>query len=97
MRHRPLTYRAQTVFDYHMVKPPQVVRKAQLDNIALVPASLLSHKEKYKTITSNLPKGGVLICETEQKPQISRILSQVAAFLREKGHVVRILPYSVVI
>ncbi len=42
----------------------------------------------------NLPKSGVLICETEQKPRTSWILSQVAALLQEKGHVVRILPYS---
>jgi hypothetical protein len=48
----------------------------------------------YLTITSNLPKGGILICETPQKPRISRILEQVAAFLREQGHVVKTLPYS---
>jgi hypothetical protein len=68
-----------------------------MDNIALVPASLLSHKDKYQTIAGNLPRGGVLICEMPRQPRIARILSQVATFLREKGHVVRILPYSVVV
>ncbi len=81
---------------YTIEDPPKALKRAQADNFALVPASLLlEEKDKYQTITGNLPRGGVLICETEQKPRISRILSRVAAFLREKGHVVRILPYSV--
>jgi hypothetical protein len=89
MTHYPLPYR--------ITKPPQAFRKAQLDNIALVPASLLSQKGKYQTIASNLPKGGILICETPHKPRIARILLQVAAFFREKGHIVRILPCSVLV
>jgi hypothetical protein len=45
---------------------------AILGNIALVPASLLLHKpEKYQTIANNLPKGGVLICQTDKKQRIS--------------------------
>jgi hypothetical protein len=88
----------QLKLPYHIVAPPKAVRKARLDNIALVPASLLvTNQGKYQTITDNLPRGGVLICETPQQPQIARILNRVAAFLREKGHVVRVLPYSVVV
>ncbi len=88
----------QQSLPYHITRPPAAVRNTKMDNIALVPASLLvEEKDKYQTIAGNLPRGGVLICETEQKPRISRILSRVAEFLREKGHVVRILPYSVVV
>lgn len=87
----------QLILPYHITKPPRAIRKAQLDNISLVPASLLTHKGKYQTITNNLPVGGVLICETPQRPRISRILSQVATFLREKGHVVLVLPYSLLV
>jgi len=82
---------------YKIGDPPKAIKQAQLDNISLVPASLLTHKGKYQTITNNLPVGGVLICETPQKPRISRILSQVATFLREKGHVVLVLPYSLLV
>lgn len=83
---------------YTIGDPPKALKKARvLDNISLAPASLLFHKNKYQAIASNLPKGGVLICETPQQPRISRILSQVAEFLREKGHMVRILPYSVIV
>ncbi len=82
---------------YTIGDPPQALKRAQMDNISLVPASLLSHKDKYQTIAGNLPRGGVLICETPAAPRIARILDLVASFLREKGHVVRILPYSVVV
>ncbi len=69
-----------------------------MDNIALVPASLLvGENNKYQTIINNLPKGSVLICETPQKPRISRILEQVAASLREQGHFVKTLPYSMLV
>ena len=79
---------------YHIGRPPRAIRKAKLDNIALVPASLLPRKGKYQTIANNLPNGGVLICQTEQKHRISAILENVAAFFRQNGHFVKTLPYS---
>ena len=79
---------------YHIGRPPRAIRKAKLDNIALVPASLLPRKDKYQTIANNLPKGGVLICQTEQKHRISAILENVAAFFRQNGHFVKSLPSS---
>ena len=82
---------------YRIGNPPKALRKARLDNIALVPASLLFQKGKYQTIANNLPGEGVLICETGQKEQISRILEQVAAFFRQNGHFVRTLPYSLLL
>ena len=81
---------------YHIGKPPRAIRKAKLDNIALVPASLLFKKGKYQTIANNLPGRGVLICQTEKKERISHILEHVAAFLRKRGHFVRMLPYSLI-
>jgi len=61
------------------------VRKAKLDNIALVPASLLYRKGKYQTIANNLPGRGVLICETNKKERISHILNSVATLGQSKG------------
>jgi hypothetical protein len=83
-------------FPYQFGNPPKALRKAKLDNIALVPASLMSQKGKYQTIANNLPGHGVLICHTEKQEQISHILERVATFFREKGHFVRTLPYSVI-
>ena len=79
---------------YRIVRPPKALRKAKLDNIALVPASLLSRKGKYQTIANNLPGRGVLICRTEKKERISHILERVADFFRQRGHFVKTLPYS---
>ena len=79
---------------YQVTRPPRAIRKARLDNIALVPASLLFQKGKYQTIANNLPRQGVLICEAVKKEQISHILDSVADFFRQNGHFVRTLPYS---
>ncbi len=83
---------------YHIQigKPPRAIRKAKLDNIALVPASLLFRKGKYQTIANNLPGQGVLICETHKKGQTSLILERVADFFRQRGHFVKTLPYSLI-
>jgi hypothetical protein len=87
-------FRQAGTFPYHMSNTPQALKKAKLDNIALVPALLLLQKGKYQTIANNLPGQGVLICLAEKKERISRILEHVAAFFRQRGHFVRMLPYS---
>ena len=88
----------QMSLPYHIVEPPEAVRKARLDNIALVPASLLSRKGKYQTIANNLPGRGVLICETtNKKERITHILERVATFFRQRGHFVKTLPYSLLL
>ena len=82
---------------YRITNPPATLRKARLDNIALVPASLLFKKGKYQTIANNLPGRGVLICQSDKKEHLSPILERVADFFRQKGHFVRMLPYSLLI
>ncbi len=86
----------QLALPYQIVKPPKAVRKAKLDNVTLVPASLLPRKGKYQKIANNLPTGGVLICETHKQQRLANILKRVASWLRENGHVVRTLPYSLI-
>jgi hypothetical protein len=73
---------------------PRAIRKAKLDNIALVPASLLPLKGKYQTIANNLPGQGVLLCQIDNTERITHILERVAAFFRQNGHFVKTLPYS---
>ncbi len=85
------------LYHIHIGKPPRAIRKAKFDNIALVPASLLSRKGKYQTIANNLPGRGVLICRNEKKERISRILDSVATFFRQNGHFVRTLPSSLLL
>ncbi len=65
---------------YHIQigKPPRAIRKAKLDNIALVPASLLFQKGKYQTIANNLPGQGVLICQVcEDAPLFADLVRTV--------------------
>lgn len=81
---------------YQIVRPPKTLSRARLDNIALVPASLLSKKGKYQTIANNLPGQGVLLCQNDNTERITNILEHVAAFFRQKGHVVKTLPYGVI-
>ena len=81
---------------YYIGKPPRALRKARMDNIVLVPASLLPKKGKYQTIANNLPKGSVLICQAQKKQRITGILERVARFFQENGHFVKTLPYSVI-
>jgi hypothetical protein len=101
-RERPAGYGTnqlmkQLPFPYHLVRPPKAVRRARaFGNVVLVPASLLPRKGKYQKIANNLPKGGVLICQTNKKQRISHVLAQVASCLRENGHFVRTLPYSLI-
>jgi hypothetical protein len=62
--------------------------------VALVSVSLSPPKGKYQTIVNNLPKGGVLICQTDKRKRIMSILEQVAQWPRENGHFVETLPSS---
>ena len=64
-------------------------RGVKLDNIALIPASLLPYKAYWQQVANNLPAGDILIVLPFQaKPQ--RIARSVASHLREKGNPVRV-------
>src|SRR5437879_13783525 len=73
------------ILPYQLRRPPKALRTAQLDNIALVPASLLFHKPKYKAIARALPTGSVLIC-TPPSPKQCRALEKVASYFRSREH-----------
>jgi len=76
---------------YTITNPPEALRKAKLDNIALVPASLLPLKGTYQPLANKLPKGSVL-CVQNQSQRHQRILASVAQFFRKHGHTVINLP-----
>ena len=71
-------------------EPPQAVKKARLDNIALVPASLLFRKDTYQPFAKTLPTGSVLCISQTQRQKT--ILSHVATYFKERGHQVLTLP-----
>jgi hypothetical protein len=67
-------------------RPPTELQRAKLDNISLVPASLLPFKHQYQEIANRLPEGSVLIClPPSEKPQ-RLVLERVASNLRAEGY-----------
>src|SRR5690242_20158363 len=72
-------------------EPPQALRKARLDNIALVPASILPLKGTYQPLANTLPKGSILLVQSQSLRQ-KRILESVASFLRTHSRQVITLP-----
>ncbi len=73
---------------YPFQRPPASLFKAKLDNIAIVPASLLPFKEKWQEIANTLPQGSILICHSPTNTIQQETLEKVAAQWRGKGHVV---------
>src|SRR2546423_14080896 len=79
-----------TSLPYHVTEPPARLKKARLDNIALVPASLLPLKRTYQPIANTLPTGSVLCVPGTQRQQ--KIMTMVTKFFREHGRSVITLP-----
>jgi len=63
----------------------------RVENLALVPASLLPHKATYQRLANQLPAGAVLVVlPTEDSPE-RRSLQEAAIRLRAKGHAIATL------
>jgi hypothetical protein len=63
----------------------------ELDNIAIVPASMLPLTKIVKEKVNTLPKGGVFLCYAQENSRQKKILKRVEETFREQGHVVRSL------
>jgi hypothetical protein len=75
----------------HFAPPPRALRKAKLDNLALLPASLLPFKAEYQAIANQQPPGTTLIIFPSSGRQRAT-LENVAARLRAKGQTVTTVP-----
>ena len=60
-----------------------------MDNIAIVPASMLPLTETLKEKVNTLPKGGVFLCYAQENSRQKKILERVGETFREQGHAVR--------
>jgi hypothetical protein len=87
-----MRYRDNRSYHYRFTKPPQALLNARLDNIAIVPASLLGLKALWQTAANTLPQGGVLLCHSEKNPRQRKILERVGETFRQQGHAVMNLP-----
>jgi hypothetical protein len=87
-----MRYRYNRSYRYQLTNPPQALLKARLDNIAIVPASLLGVKALWQTAANTLPQGGVLLCHSQQNTRQRRLLERVGETFRQHGHAVMNLP-----
>ena len=71
-------------------EPPHALQHARLDNIALVPASLLPLKGTYQPIANTLPTGSVLC--VPGTPKQRTIMATVTKFFTDHGHTVITMP-----
>jgi len=78
-------------YRYRLTNPPKALLSARLDNIAIVPASMLPLTQTLKEKVNTLPKGGVFLCYTQENSRQRKIIERVEETFREQGHVVRSL------
>jgi hypothetical protein len=82
---------------YVLTNPPKAILNARLDNIAIVPASMLGLKALWQTAANTLPQGGVLLCHSQQNTRQRKLLERVGDTFREQGHAVMNLPIEQVV
>lgn len=76
---------------YTFIQPPKALRKAKLDNIAIVPASQLPFKDIWQRVANTLPQGSILLYHFPKNKPYQQILNKVRELFEEKGHSVTIL------
>ena len=83
---------------YRLTKAPREIsrQRMKLDNITLIPASLLPFKEDWQRLANDLPNGDILIVLPPQAKQ-QRVARSVAARLRASGRPVSIWHHDVVV
>ena len=75
---------------FHRVsRAPGAIRKARLDNLALVPASLLPYKREWQQIANELPQGSTLIILPPTDTKQRKVFEDVAEGLKANGHQVK--------
>lgn len=75
---------------FYFTEPPARLKKARLDNIALVPASLLPLKGTYQTLANTYPTGSVLCVGGTIKQK--KIIATITQFFRDHGRQVITMP-----
>jgi hypothetical protein len=84
-----MRYRYNRGYRYRFTNPPQALLNARMDNIAIVPASMLPLTQTLKEKVNTLPKGGVLLCYVQENSRQKKILERIGETFREQGHAVR--------
>lgn len=78
--------------EYRFTKPPRMLRRTRMDNLTLVPGSILPQIARCQELANQLPGGGFLIVLPVHNPKQKQALLVVAKLLSEEGHQVRVIP-----
>jgi hypothetical protein len=84
-----MRYRINRAYRYRLTNPPKALLKARMDNIAIVPASMLPLTKIVREKVNTLPKGGVFLCYAQENSRQKKILERVEETFKEHGHTVR--------
>ena len=79
-------------FRYTLTRPPRAIRQARLDNIAIVPASMLTDKEDLKEKVKKFPRRQVFLYHTKENTKQRQILERVREVFRHLGYAMTLLP-----
>jgi hypothetical protein len=66
-----------------LAKQPKALLRAKLDNIAIVPASMLPLTQAIQQVLDHLPKGAVFLCHAEENTRQRKLLERVEEAFRE--------------
>jgi hypothetical protein len=77
---------------YRLSRVPKALRRARLDNIAIVPASMLTSQNTLNEKVRRLPRRQVLLCHTRENTRQRRLLERVKEVFRQLGYAVTLLP-----
>lgn len=75
---------------YRFIQPSKALKQARMDNIAIVPASLLPLKTIWQKVANTLPQGSILLCHGANKKQ-ENILNSISLLFQQKGHMVKMM------
>jgi prephenate dehydrogenase len=84
-------------YRYKLTRPPRALLSARLDNIAIVPASMLAGKESLQAQVEKLPHGKVFLCHTKENTKQRKVLERVKEVFRGFGYAVTLLPMEQVV
>jgi hypothetical protein len=84
-----MIYRYNRGYRYRLTNLPKALLKARMDNIAIVPASMLPLTQILKEKVNTLPKGGVFLCYARENSRQRKIIERVGETFREHGHAVK--------
>jgi Fe-S oxidoreductase len=92
MRHRHFR-----PFRYKLKRPPRALQRAKLDNIAIVPASMLTGKVSLQEKVKKFPRRQVFLCHTKENTKQKQVLERVKEIFRRLGYAVTLLPMEQVV